>query len=96
MLCFIAAGVSLAQETKGVDARQNVQRERIREGVVNGDVTKPEAVRFRADQRRVRRAERRAKADGDVNRQERKSLHRKQNKVSRDIGRQKNDGQSRD
>ena len=94
-LFCIFCGVAAAQSTPTVDARQKAQRARIHDGVESGEVTGKEAARLRAEQRHVRRAERRAKADGQVTPAERAKLHRKQNKVSRDIRRQKNDAQDK-
>jgi hypothetical protein len=95
MLIIMTAGIVRAQQTPVVDERQQNQRTRIQQGVVSGEVTRPEAKRLRAEQRHIRRAERRAKADGEVTAQERAKLQRKQNKASRDIRRQKHDRQDR-
>lgn len=94
-LVFLISGVAAAQSTPVVDARQKTQRARIHDGVESGEVTRKEAARLRAEQRHVRRAERRAKADGQVTPAERAKLQRKQNKTSRDIRRQKNDAQDK-
>ncbi|MFZ6012277.1 MAG: hypothetical protein ACOYXT_18185 [Bacteroidota bacterium] len=90
-----AIGAAKAQSTPAVDARQQAQQARIRDGVVSGEVTRAEATRLRAEQRHIRRAERRAKSDGTVTRRERRRLHHKQNHASRDIRRQKHDAQDR-
>lgn len=96
MLLLTASSVVFAQDnTPVVDKRQKRQQGRITQGVASGEVTRAEAKRLRAEQRHIRRAERRAKADGDVTNRERARLQRKQNKASRDIRRQKNDGQDR-
>jgi hypothetical protein len=89
------AVVSKAQSTPVADERQQNQRARINQGVVSGEVTKAEAARLRAEQRHIRRTERRAKADGDVTKRERANIQRKQNRASRDIRRQKHDAQDR-
>ncbi len=95
-LVAMVAGIAEAQQTPRVDQRQHAQRARVRQGINSGEVTRPEAARLRAEQRHIRRSERRAKADGEVTAQERVRLHQRQNKVSRDIRRQKHDEQSRD
>jgi len=99
MIVFVGAMMlnisSWAQETPVVDQRQQNQRARIRGGVASGEVTRREAARLRAEQRHIRRTERRAKADGKVTRRERAKINRKQNRASRDIRRQKNDAQQR-
>lgn len=87
--------IACAQSTPLADKREQNQRARIRDGVESGEVTKPEAARLKAEQRHIRRTERRAKSDGQVTPRERAKIQRKQNKASRDIRRQKNDGQSR-
>jgi phage protein D len=94
--CFlIAFTIAHAQQTPGVDTRQQQQRTRIREGVASGELNRGEAAKLRAEQRHIRRAECRAKADGKVTPTERAKLHRKQNRAGRDIRRQKHDQQER-
>jgi hypothetical protein len=94
-LLTMIAGMAKAQNTPVADAREHEQRARIRQGVVSGEVTRPEATRLRAEQRHIRRSERRAKADGQVTAKEQKRLNRQQNHASRDIRRQKHDRQDR-
>lgn len=96
LFMIITAGILRAQDnTPVVDKRQHRQQARIKQGVASGEVTRPEAARLKAEQRSVRRSERRAKADGQVTGRERAKLNRKQNRVSRDVRRQKHDGQTR-
>lgn len=95
LLLLVAAGKSFSQSTPVVDERQQAQRARIRQGVNSGELTRPETRKLRAEQRHIRRAERRAKADGKVTAGERVRLQRKQNKANRDIRRQKHDRQER-
>ena len=71
------------------DKRQVAQRARIHEGRKDGEVTRREAAVLNAEQRHVRRSERRAKADGEVTPQEKRRLERKQNRTSRHIRRAK-------
>lgn len=75
--------------TPRTDARQHAQRARIADGVRDGEVTRGEAVGLRAEQRHIRRSERRVKADGEVTPQESRRLQRKQNRASRHIRRAK-------
>ncbi|MDZ4714233.1 MAG: hypothetical protein SH819_02085 [Cytophagales bacterium] len=90
--CIMIATLSFAQRvTPGVDARQHVQRARIHEGRMSGELTNREAARLNMQQRHIRRMERRAKSDGDVTRMERRRLHKAQNHANRVIRRQKND-----
>ncbi len=84
------AGISLAQDrTQRVDNRQTVQRERIHQGRASGEVTRSEAAALNADQRHIRRAERRSRADGDVTAREKRRLDRHQDRASRRIHRAK-------
>jgi hypothetical protein len=92
LICFTEAS---AQNTPAVDQRQDLQRQRIREGVASGELTRQEAANARHDQRKIRRTERRAKADGVVTTRERAGLHRQQNKANREIRRDKHDRQDR-
>jgi hypothetical protein len=95
---FIAfAGIiqAQAQQTPVVDHRQKIQRHRIQDGVSSGELTRREATKARYDQRRIKRAERRAKADGVVTGSERARLDHKQDRASRDLRRSKHDAQDR-
>ncbi len=84
-----------AQNTPKVDAREANQKERIKDGVQSGELTKVEAHRLRKQQRNVKKAEAKAKADGDVTPAERAKLDRKQDRASRKIAKQKHDKQDR-
>lgn len=95
-LFIVFAFASNAQQrTPRVNARQNVQHQRIAQGVKSGELTKAETKRLAQEQKMVNRAEHRAKLDGKVTRRERRRLNHMQNVSSRDIKRQKNDVQSR-
>jgi hypothetical protein len=78
-----------------LDKREHIQRERIQQGVKNGELTRPEARRLRLEEARVHAAEARAKRDGVVTPRERLKLNRRLNATNRDIFRQKHDRQSR-
>jgi hypothetical protein len=62
LLCFTV--FAHAQNTPVVDARQQAQKTRIRQGASSGEVTRTETKKLRAEQRHIKRTERRAKADG--------------------------------
>ena len=94
-LSMVVSVFSYGQHTPVVNQRQHHQRARIHNGVASGELTRKETVRVRAEQRNIRRTERRVKADGTVTRSERVRLERKQNRASRDIRRQKHDVQDR-
>lgn len=93
IIFFFGLMISLAgyaqDRTQRTDGRQVAQRARIHEGRVDGEITKREAAVLNAEQRHIRRAERRAKSDGTVTRAEKRRLERKQNRASRHIRRAK-------
>lgn len=93
MAMFI--GANAQDSTPRADRRQDNQRARIRQGWVNGDLTRREAARLAAAQRMIRRGECYAKADGRVTPGERVKLHRMQQRAHREIYRQRHDRQSR-
>lgn len=94
LLLLGIAGVQ-AQSTPVADQRQENQKERIKEGVKSGELTRTETARLAKNHRELRRIERRAKADGEVTARERARLQRKENQNSRAIRRQKHDAQAR-
>lgn len=77
------------------DARQQHQRERIVNGMQNGELTARETRRLAAGQVHLNRVERRAKADGVVTGRERAHMQHEANQQSRRIHRQKHDAQDR-
>jgi hypothetical protein len=93
-LAVIATAPVLAG-TPNLDAREAQQRARIHNGVVSGELTRPEARRLAAGQVHLNRAEARAKADGVVTARERARLQHEANQQSRRIYRQKHDVQTR-
>lgn len=87
MICsFFVEG---QDRTPRANARQGAQRARIHEGRQSGELTNGEAAVLNAEQRHIRRSERRAKADGEVTAAERRRLDKKQNRANRHIRRAK-------
>ncbi len=78
----------------GVEKRQQLQQERIGQGVASGQLTPRETVRLEREQARIERAEKRAEADGKVTPKERARLKMRQNRASRHIYNQKHDAQT--
>ncbi len=93
-LAVVMTAPALA-DTPRYDARQANQRERIENGVENGQLTWRETRRLAAGQVHLNRVEQRAKADGVVTARERAHLQHEANQQSRRIHRQKHDGQHR-
>jgi hypothetical protein len=80
----------------GINRRQDHQRDRIRNGIRSGELTRREAGRLIYQQRRIEAYERRSRLDdGRLDRHERRRLNRMLDRSSRDIYRQKNYGQNR-
>lgn len=80
---------------RGVNARQQHQQQRIRQGVRSGELTRRETRNLAEGQRDIRQLERAYKSDGQLTRAERVDLHHEQNQASRDIYSQKHDAQDR-
>jgi hypothetical protein len=91
----VAMSAPALADTPRIDARQHHQRDRIENGLRNGELTLRETRRLAAGQVHLNRVERRAEADGVVNSRERARLHREANQQSRRIHRQKHDAQDR-
>jgi hypothetical protein len=77
-----------------VEKRQQLQQERIGQGVASGQLTPQEAVRLEKQQAGIERAQERAEADGKVTPEERARLQRKQDRASRRIYKEKHDAQT--
>jgi len=93
-LAMVVAG-SASAGTPHFNARQHNQRERIANGVGNGELTMRETRRLAAGQVHLNRVERRAKSDGVVTGRERAHMQHEANQQSRRIYRQKHDAQDR-
>jgi hypothetical protein len=78
-----------------INKREQIQRERIQQGVKNDALTRPEARRLHVEEAKLRVAEARVKRDGVVTPREALRVNRRLNAASRDIFRQKHDRQSR-
>jgi hypothetical protein len=95
-LAVIATAPAFAgTNTPHYDQRQHNQRERIANGVQNGELTMRETRRLAAGQVHLNRVERRAKSDGVVTSRERAHMQHEENQQSRRIYRQKHDEQGR-
>ncbi|HEY0682945.1 MAG TPA: hypothetical protein VGD45_11490 [Steroidobacter sp.] len=93
------AGLSQAEagdRDPRVNARQQNQHQRVRQGVRSGELTRHEVGSLAREQRDIRQLERAYKSDGQLTRAERVDLHREQNQASRDIYKAKHDEVTRD
>jgi hypothetical protein len=94
------AGLGQAEAEAGtrdprVNARQQNQHQRVKQGVRSGELTRRETGVLAREQRDVRQLEREYKSDGTLTRDERIDLHQEQNQASRHIYEQKHDAQDR-
>lgn len=80
----------------GINARQQRQVARVRDGVQDGAITRAELNRLRADEAAIRAEERVYRHSGDgLTRPELRDLERDLNRTSREIGRAKHNHTSR-
>ena len=89
VLFFATISLFAQNNTPRVDKREGVQRARIAQGTSSGEITQRERAALNAQQRHIRRSERRAKADGTVTVRERRRLSHQQNRANRNIRRAK-------
>jgi len=85
----------LAQDTPVIDQRKENQKDRIKAGVKDGSLTKAEAARLKAEEKKVNKDIRRAEKDGVVTNKEKAKITKEQNKVSKNIAKQRKDKQKR-
>ena len=89
-----AATAQASTTAKPVSSIKN-DRQRIRQGVKSGELTRAEAARLKVQTAQVRQERKEIKADGVVTTEERKDLRQDKKKLSRKIYRQKHDAQVR-
>ena len=102
-LVLAAPLVLLAQDAtdapahhRGINAREQRQAARIRDGRQDGELTPGELNRLRADEAAIRAEERVYRRSGDgLNRSERRDLERDLNRTSREIYRDKHNNRDR-
>ncbi len=95
LVMTFAAPVFADPKSPGVDRREHRQKQRIKQGVKSGELTKEETRSLKAEQRAIRAKERQMKSDGSLKRGERKELHRDLNESSQNIFQEKHDTQTR-
>ena len=95
LIVAFAAPVFADQKSRGVDRREHRQKQRIKQGVKSGELTREEARGLRQEQREIRAKEREMKSDGVVTREERKELHQDLNEASKHIAEEKHDAERR-
>jgi FtsZ-binding cell division protein ZapB len=89
---FSTASYAVSAQT-GRPAATN--RQRIKQGVNNGELNRAEAARLKAQNAKLAKEKKDAREDGVVTKEERKDIRQDQKKLSKRIYRQKHDGQVR-
>lgn len=78
----------------GVNARQEHQKDRIKQGIRSGQLTKEEAQQLKETQKEIRQEEKEYKSDGTLTKEERKDLHQDLNAASKEIYQEKHDAET--
>jgi hypothetical protein len=91
----VATPIFANPKSPGADRREHHQKQRIKEGVRSGQLTREEAKGLRNQQREIRTKEREMKSDGVLTPQERKDLHQDLNESSKHIFEEKHDAETR-
>ena len=79
----------------GVNKRQHRQKNRIKQGVKSGELTKEEAQSLRGEQKAIHMKEKAFKSDGTLTKDERKDLHQDLNQSSQRIHEEKHNEEKR-
>ena len=95
MLTAFISPVFAGTDDPGVNKRQHRQKDRIKQGVRSGELTKEEAKSLRGEQKAIREKERAYKSDGNLTKDERKELHQESNESSKHIAEEKHDAEKR-
>ena len=79
-----------------VGTRQQLQHDRIQQGVRSGELTKEEAKGLRMEQRQIQQEKKEAlRDDGKIDKEEMQKLRQEQNKASKNIYEEKHDADKR-
>ncbi len=92
---LMATGLTVAVDAqareRGVNERQNQQRERVASGTRSGQVARPEARQLNREARGIERKEQAFRSDGHFSRSERREVHRDLDRHGRHIQQSRND-----
>lgn len=83
------------QQSLSINARQQKQAQRIRQGKRDGTLTRTEVRTLRKQQQRIKRLEHHFRADGKLTRVERRQLHKRLDRASRTIAAERRDNEYR-
>jgi uncharacterized membrane protein YebE (DUF533 family) len=94
-LTATSSAFAWGSSTREIDSRQANQEQRIRQGLRDGSLTRYEAERLIAEQRRIQAMESAATRDGRITAAERAAIGRAQDQASRHIYQERHDGETR-
>ncbi len=92
---FSAASYSVDAQTTNTGRPAATNRQRIKQGVNNGELNRAEAARLKAQNANLAKERKAARADRTVTTEERKDIRQDQKTLSKKIYRQKHDRQKR-
>jgi hypothetical protein len=95
LITMVALAFSIGTTSAQIKQTQKNEKQRIVQGVKNGELTKAEAKNLRNDQKDIKEDIKDAKADGKFTQQERKEIKKDQRKASREIYRKKHNRKDR-
>ncbi len=95
LVLLIILGLGITSADAQVRHTSRHQRQRIRQGVRSGELTKAETVNLARDQREFHKDKKEARADGVVTGAERKSLKKEKRQDSHKIYRKKHNSRDR-
>lgn len=95
-LVLALGAAAQADDPPTIKERTQNQRDRIQQGVQNGELTRKEANRLRDQQRDIQEQRAEAREDGVVTTRERQDIKEEQREQSQRIWKQKHDPQDRD
>lgn len=90
IILFIIIGMLVSFSSNPVSAkdpfqRQDRQKDRIRQGIKSGELTRHEMIKLKNEQKRIRQYTKRAVRDGHLSRSERRTIDRMQDRAGRHI-----------
>jgi DNA-binding transcriptional regulator of glucitol operon len=96
ILFLLTSAIATAQTTnRSITSTQINQQKRIKQGVKDKTLTKKEARKLEAQQKKIRIEKKMAKADGKITPNEKKILKHEQKQASKNIYREKHNKQNR-
>lgn len=90
---IMALSISIANAQVVTD--KPTSKQRIKEGIKSGELTKAEAANLRRDQKELRKDVKEARKDGDLSRKERREIRHDKKHLNREIFRKKHNNRER-